>query len=140
MSTAQQFRQHMEKVLIAISDAGDALDRMMTNENLLNLVDESNKLGGRVTVMEPAVLLVETQRLMRTIKDLELIAEIQTHDPKRERVGETGTNWYSMIKGQRPTVAAIKELRSAFKNTLGHSMFELRDAKRILELVEQGLI
>jgi hypothetical protein len=137
---ALYFQQTTETLLLDIGKCSDALESLLRKPDLAALVDESNALGGRVTVMEPMVLQVELKRLLNKIKDIELISEVQQHDPKRERTGDTGQNWYTMVKGQRPSVAAIKELRSAIRNQNGHAVFDVADAKRILELVEEGFI
>jgi hypothetical protein len=137
---ALYFQQTTEALLLDIGKCSDALESLLRNPDLATLVDDSNALGGRVTVMEPMVLQVELKRLLNKIKDIELISEVQQHDPKRELTGDSGQNWYAMVKGQRPSVAAIKELRSAVRNKNGHAVFDVADAKRILELVEEGFI
>lgn len=138
--SALYFQQATETLLLDIGKCSDALESLLRKPDLATLVDESNTLGGRVTVMEPLVLQVELKRLLNKIKDIELISEVQQHDPNRDRTGDTGQNWYAMVKGQRPSVAAIKELRSAIRNQNGHAVFDVADAKRILELVEEGFI
>lgn len=134
------FQQATETLLLDIGKCSDALDVLLRKPNLATLIDESNVIGGRVTVMEPHALQVELKRLLNKIKDIELISELQEIDPKRELTGETGQSWYAMVKNQRPTVAALKELRSAVLYKRGNAVFDIADSRRILELVEEGHI
>lgn len=137
---AQQFQHDVEKVLVSIGECSDALERLIVNNpDLSDLVSQSNALGGRVTVMEPMVLYVEIKKLLSKIKDLELISDIQHHDPERKLTGETGQSWYQLAKGDL-TVTAIKELRSAIRNSFKQPNFDVAEAKRICELVKEGQI
>lgn len=139
-AAARQFQYDAEKVLVAISECSEAMDRLMTAyPDLSDLVNQSNELGGRVTVLEPLVLQVEMQKLLAKIKDLELIADVQRLDPDRTLVGETNRSWYELAKGSL-NVNAIKELRSAMLDSFKRPYFDIRDAKRVCELVKEGQI
>lgn len=89
--------------------------------------------------MEPLILYVEIKKLLNKIKDIELISEIQYHDPERKLTGETGRSWYELAKGNL-TINAIKELRSAIRNSFKQPNFDVAEAKRICELVKEGQI
>lgn len=136
---AEFFALETNKVLEAIATCHDAMELLSRQPQLGNIVDASNALGGPITVMEPLLLQVRIKGLLDKIKEVELISEVHLLDPTRTLTGETGQSWYALAKGDL-TVTAIKELRSAMRSRLGTAYFDIADARRIIELVNEGKI
>lgn len=133
------FKRETNTLLEAIDTCSNMMEHLSHLSDLATIVDESNALGGSVTVMEPMVLSVRLKQLLAKIKDIELISDIQRIDPERTLTGETGQSWYALAKGDL-TITAIKELRSAIRNSFKQPNFDVAEAKRICELVKEGKI
>ncbi len=144
--SAAKFGHAMGCLLEQFEHTTKVLDQIIQAGVPASMIDDVPEYSPLVTVLEPMRLRLEADALLRQIKDIEIISYINTHDPKRVRVShETGENWYATCQGKL-TVNAIKSIRDCFWITnqqTGKKLttyFDLRDARRVVELVKLGLL
>lgn len=136
---ALKFHFAVNNLLTQLEYCQTALDRLMQEGDLSNLVDDVSEIGGPVTVLEPLRLQVEMNKVLAKIKDLELVSTVQKTDPDGELLDEDGLPWYQVVKTTPGTVKAVKSVRGAFKNVKG-ARFDIADGRRIAELVAEGAL
>ena len=139
MTKSEMFVKAMADLTIAFNAAHAVVEDIIKSGDNAMIIDEVSDTGSKITVLEPAVIMVEAKRLMDHIQDLALISTIQRVDPNRVFLDENGQVWYTAVKGNPNTVNAIKSIRSAFFN-VPNARFDIKEAKRIAELIEEGKI
>lgn len=119
----------------AMDKAERVIKEIMAQPDYGDLVNEVSDSGSRVTVLEPAILNLRIKQITNICDDLILIDLCRKKDPKRELVNGAGDNWYVLAKGPN-IVKAVKAIREVF----GPNRVDIRDGKRIAELVQAGLL
>lgn len=139
MTKSELFVKAMADLTTAFNAAHAVVEDIIKSGDNANIIDEVGDTDSKITVLEPAMIMVEAKRLMDHIGDLALISTIQHVDPKHVFLDENGKIWYDVVKGNPNTVNAVKSIRSAFYN-VPNARFGIKEAKRIAELIEEGKI
>lgn len=129
------FIDTVNELLASINKAEYVIKGLMQVPNLLEVVTEISDTANKVTILEPAVLHVQLRKLTDLCDDITLISIIQETDPKYELRNTKGDSWYELAKGPK-VVTAIQAIRECF----GSIRIDVRDGKRIYELVQNGTI
>lgn len=129
------FIDTVNELLAAMDKAERVIKEIQASADYGYLVDEVSDSGNRVTVLEPAILNLRMKQITNTCYDMVLIDLCRNKDPKRELVNEEGDNWHELAKGPM-IVKAVKCIREV----MGPNRVDIRDGKRIVELVQAGLL
>lgn len=91
----------------------------------------------KVTLLEPMMLKLYMDDVFKTSHDIYLKGLVKRKDPTLTAVGDDDKPWFSEIKDTgRVTVDLVKRVRKIFNP----SLVDVRDGKRIVELVLEGKI
>lgn len=138
MSHVSEFKRLTASILADLEALKANLTAIAADPEFGNIVAELNELDERrVTLLEPLVLQVRLQEALEVAADISLIDYVNRKDPLRKLKNEAGVSWFFPTQtSRRVTVDAIKAVREC----LDHRLIDIRDGKRICELIAQGLI
>lgn len=137
---AAKFGHAMGNLLVALEHTQKVLGEIKASGDLSTLIDESPEFCEEITVLEPLRLRVEIDRILDQIKTLEIISEIQKTDPMRQLLDENGQPWYEFVKENGDCINSIKSVRSAFYSQVFGARFDIKDARKIVGLVQEGVL
>lgn len=138
MSHVSEFKRLTANILADLEALKANLSAIPADPEFGNIVAELNELDERrVTLLEPLVLQVRLQEALAVAADISLIDYVNRKDPLRKLKNEAGVSWFFPTQSTgHVTVDAIKAVREC----LDHRMIDIRDGKRICELIVKGLI
>ncbi len=138
MTLTADFKKITGELLANIEALKANMEAISQHEDIGKILSELNEVDERrVTLLEPMLLQIRLKEVLDISHDVYLIDYVNRKDPKRGLLTENAVSWFGPTKESgRVTVDALKAIREC----LDHRLLDIKDAKRIGELIIEGKI